>query len=61
MIERFNMTLEQYLSMVADKNQTYWDQRTPLLLTAYKSPVHGTTGMTPEKLAFGREIRLPGD
>ena len=28
---------------------------------AYRSSVHGTSGMTTAKLVFGREIRLPGD
>ena len=61
MVERFNSTLEQHLSKVVDKNQTDWDQRIPLFLMAYRSSVHDTTGMTPAKLVFGREIRLPGD
>ena len=61
MIERFNRTFEQHLSKVVDENQTDWDQRIPLFLMAYRSSVHDTTGMTPAKLVFGREIRLPGD
>ena len=44
---------------VVDENQTY--QCIPLFLMAYRSSVHDTTGMTPAKLAFGREICLPGD
>ena len=27
----------------------------------YRSSVHDTTGMTPEKLVFGRETHLPGE
>ena len=45
---------------VYKRQQTDWDQRIPLLLMAYRSSVHDTTGMTPAKLVFGREIRLPG-
>ena len=62
MVERFNRTLEQHLSKVVDENQTDWDQRIPPLFPmAYRSSGHDTTGMTPAKLVFGREIRLPGD
>ena len=57
----YKRQLEQHLSKVVDENQTDWDQRIPLFLMAYRSSVHDTNGMTPAKLVFGREIRLPGD
>ena len=61
MVERFNRTLEAQLSMFVDKNHRNWDTLVPLMMMAYRSAVHDTTGYTPARLLFGREIRLPID
>ena len=60
MVERVNSTLEQHHSKVVDESQTDWDQHIPLVLMVYRSSVHEKIAMTPAKLVFGREIRLPG-
>ena len=61
MVERFNRTLEAQLSMFVDKNHRDWDMLVPLMTMAYRSAVHDTTGYTPARLLFGREMRLPID
>lgn len=33
----------------------------PLFLMAYRAAVHRTTGISPAKMTFGRNIRLPAD
>ena len=44
-----------------DDNQKDWDTHVPLLLMAYKTAVHNTTGCTPSQLAMGRDLQLPID
>ena len=61
MVERFNRTLEAQLSKFVDDNQRNWDQCVPLLMMAYRSAVHETSGSTPAQVMLGRDIRLPVD
>jgi transposase InsO family protein len=61
MVERFNRTLEQYLTKVVSERQDDWDRHIPLFLLAYRGAVHDTTGETPSNILFGRELRLPCD
>ena len=61
MVERFNRTLEMQLSKFVDYNQKDWDLYIPLLLMAYRSAVHDTSGCTPAKLMLGRDLSLPID
>ena len=61
MVERFNKTMEEHLSKVVDEHQKDWDRHLPFLLMAYRAAVHDTTGQTPSKVVFGRDLRLPCD
>ena len=61
MVERYNRTLENQLALFVNSNQNDWDERLPLLLIAYRSAVHESTGCNPAKLMMGRELRLPLD
>lgn len=61
MVERFNQTLENHLAKVVDDHQKDWDQYIPLFLMSYRSALHDSTGFTPAKVNFGREMRLPID
>ena len=61
MVERFNRTLEQYLSKVVNERQDDWDTQISLFLLAYRRSIHNTTVETPSNILFGRELRLPGD
>ena len=61
MIERFNRTLLTMLSLAAVEDETHWDVKLPMLMMAYRSSQHETTGASPYSLMFGRELRLPVD
>lgn len=61
LIERFNKTLLSMLSLFVDKNQQNWDSLLPYVMMAYRSSVHATTGFTPYKVVFGKEMVLPVD
>ncbi|KAL6466836.1 hypothetical protein MHYP_G00246400 [Metynnis hypsauchen] len=59
LVERFNRTLAAQLAMVVGKNQRDWDKHLPVVLLACRSAVQETTGFTPARLMFGRELRTP--
>uniref|UniRef100_A0A8C0XU21 Integrase catalytic domain-containing protein n=1 Tax=Cyprinus carpio carpio TaxID=630221 RepID=A0A8C0XU21_CYPCA len=61
MVERFNRTLASMLSLFVDDNQANWDILLPYVMMAYRSSVHSSTGFTPYKVVFGKEIVLPVD
>ena len=61
MIERFNRTLLTMLTLAAVEDETHWDVKLPMLMMAYRSSQHVTTGASPYSLMFGRELRLPVD
>ena len=60
-VERFNRTIEDMLSMYVNSKQHDWDLFIPMVLLAYRSSVHSSTGFSPNRLMFGREVRLPID
>ena len=61
MVEQFNRTLEAMLSKFVDGNQKDWDLYLPLLMMAYRSSVHESTGFSPNEMMLGREVLLPLD
>ena len=61
MVERYNRTLEHQIAMFVNENQKDWDQHISLLLMAYRTATHESTGLTPAKLMMGRELRVPLD
>ena len=61
MIERFNRTLEEMLSKFVAEDQRNWDHCLPLMMLAYRSSTHDSTGFSPALLFLGREVRLPLD
>ncbi|GFU74545.1 retrovirus-related Pol polyprotein from transposon 412 [Trichonephila clavipes] len=61
MVERFNRTILNNLSLMVSKNQQDWDQKVPLFLLAYRSAVQETTGCSPSQMLFGQDLRLPCD
>ena len=58
-VERFNRTLLSMLTMYSQKNQKSWDSTLPQVMMAYRSSVHSSTGVTPNKMMFGRNILMP--
>lgn len=61
MIERFNQTIEAMLSKFVSTNQDDWDEHLPLLMMAYRSAEHKSSGYSPSELMLGRPIKLPVD
>jgi transposase InsO family protein len=61
MVERMNRTITNYLSKVVSECQRDWDRHIPLFLMAIRSAINESTGQTPAKVLFGREMRLPCD
>ena len=54
LVERFNRSLLQLLRAPVDK-QTDWEQYQPLVLYAYRTSAHSSTGVAPFVLMFGRQ------
>lgn len=53
MVERLNRTLLQMLRSYTTSTSD-WEKHLPLVLFAYRSAVHPTTGLSPFELMFGR-------
>ena len=56
LVERFNRTLEDMLSKVVDENHKNWDDCLPIVMMAYRSSIHESTGESPVKMMLGRDI-----
>ena len=61
MVERHMRTLQSMISSFVSTRQRDLDTHIPLLMMAYLSSTHETTGVTPCCMMFGREIHLPVD
>ena len=61
LVERFNRTLLNMLSVIAKDRGQDWDLQLPLVMMAYRTSVQESTKATPFSLMFGREARLPID
>ena len=61
LVDRFNMTLLMILAMFAGENRDDWDDLLPVVIMAYHSSVHESTGFSPHRLMFGEECTLPID
>jgi hypothetical protein len=57
--ERFNRTLQSMLAIYCEDDQQRWDEYLPQLTMAYRASVHSSTGVTPNKMVFGRDVTLP--
>ena len=63
MVERFNKTLAQMLSVLIDpvRRQKDWDEVLPYATFAYRCTPHDSTGESPNMMMLGREVSLPVD
>ena len=63
MVERFNRTLINSVSMMIDphRHQKDWDDQLAFATFAYRTVPHASTGETPNMLMLGREVLLPVD
>jgi hypothetical protein len=59
LVERFNRTLATMLTMYCAENQSSWDKYLPQVMLAYRSSINSSTGQTPNKMVFGRDVILP--
>ena len=57
MIERFNRSLLQLLRSYVEK-EADWEQHLPLVLFAYRTAIHSSTGTSPFLLMFGRQPKI---
>jgi hypothetical protein len=58
-IEKFNGALEKLIGNFVNKNASNWDSYIGILMSAYRSTPHSSTGYTPNMLMFGREVYTP--
>ena len=63
MVERFNKTLAQMVSVLIDpvRRQKDWDEVLPYATFAYRCTPHDSTGESPNMMMLGREVSLPVD
>ena len=59
--ERANRTIQNILSSYVNANQNDWDEFLPLVTMGYNSSVQASTGFSPSKMMYGREMTLPLD
>lgn len=62
MVERMNRTVKEMLSKYTKPvYQRGWDIHLDFLTMAYNNTPHESTGVTPHRIVYGEEIRLPLD
>ena len=61
LVEKFNRTLTDMLSMYINVSHTNWDDLLPFVTFAYNSAVQSSTGFTPFRLLYGRDPPMPLD
>ena len=61
LVERFNRTLAEQLSILTTIHQCDGDMHLPLVLMACLTAVHDSTSCTPSLLMLGRELRTPAE
>ena len=59
--ERFNRTMVQMIKAYLKGQEDEWDRNLGCLAAAYRATVHESTGLTPNLLVLGREVRLPAE
>jgi transposase InsO family protein len=60
-IERMHRSINGMLAKCVDQNQRNWASLLPIVMAAYRSAIHESTGYSPNFLHFGREVRAPID
>jgi len=60
-VERQHQTIWNYLAKFISENQRDWDRWISMYLLAYRTSKHETTGITPAKFYFARDLRIPID
>lgn len=60
-VERLHRTINGMIGRVISESQREWDELLPSVMAAYRSSRHEATGLSPNYLTFGREVRAPLD
>lgn len=60
-VERFNRTLVRMIKAYLKGQQLDWDRRLGCLAAAYRATVNESTGLSPNLIMLGREVRLPAE
>ena len=61
MVERHNRSLQMMLRAYVNENRNDWDDSLPALVAAYRATPHDSTGISPYKMLYGREMVMPVD
>ena len=61
LVERFNRTLLNMVSMFVSESQKDWDEWIPAVMFAYRATPQASTKFSPNLLMFGRETFMPID
>lgn len=61
LVERFNGTLAQCISMYVDTNQRNWDEHLNAIQFVYRTALSDVLGESPFYMMYGRDAVLPGD
>lgn len=56
-VERYNRSIKTSLSIFVNEDHRSWDEYLQYIVFALRTAVSETTGFTPAKLTFGRELR----
>ena len=59
-VERYNQTIASMLSVLSTSYYD-WDLKISMAVSSYNATINSTTGFTPNKLWFGRELYLQAD
>ena len=59
-VERYNQTIAAMLCTLSDDYKD-WDMKIPLAVSSYNATINATTGFTPNKLWYGRELFVQAD
>ena len=58
MVEKFNRTFLNMMRNYVNVSQNDWSSHIPLIMFAYRTSVHDSTGVTPAEALQGRQLKL---
>ena len=61
LVERFNRTVQQMLTVLINEAQDDWDDHLPYVMMAYRASPHESTRCSPNLMMLNREVTLPID
>ena len=61
LVERSNRSLQSMLRAYVNTNRNDWDERLPAIVCAYCATPQESTGISPYRMLYGREMDMPID